>query len=102
MPTRKLKDHPMLKPEHYFSYVTPPFQQIFLPELRSYMDTLHKEQFFQDNQNLSTYLRFSRNSSKFRISRKKTLTNPIELRIYMSSRLRSKYSSSPTNKGQAP
>ena len=92
----------MLKPEHYFSYVTLPFQQIFLPQLRFYMDALHKEQFFQDHQNLSTYIRFSRNSSKFRISRKKTLTKPTELRIYVSSRLRSKYSSSPTNKGKAP
>ena len=102
MPTRKLMDHPMLNPEYYFSYVTPPFWQIFLPQLRYFMDALHKEQFFQDHQNLSTYVRFSRNSSKFRINRRKTLTMPTQLRIYEFSRLRNKYSSSPTNKGQAP
>ena len=102
MPTRKLMDHPMLRPEHYFSYVTPQFWLNFHPEMRYIMDALHKEQFFQDHQNLSTYIRFGRNSSKFRISRRKTLTKPTELRIYKFSRLRSKYSSSLTNKGQAP
>ena len=51
---------------------------------------LHKEQFFQDHPNLSTYVTFGRNSSKFKISRRKTLTKPTELRIYVSSRLRNK------------
>ena len=79
-----------------------PSQQIFLPQLRYFMDALHKEQFFQDHKTLSMYVRFGRNSSKFRISRRKTLTKPTHPKIYMFSRLRSKYSSSPTNKGQAP
>ena len=99
---RKLMDHPMLNPEHYSSYVIHPFQQIFLPQLKLFMDALHKEQFFQDHQNLSTYIRFGRNSSKFRISRRKILTKPTEPKIFTYSRLRSKYSSSPANKEQAP
>ena len=81
---------------------TPPSQQIFLLQLRYFMDILHKEQSFQDHPNQSAYVRFSRDSLKFRIDRRNSLTKPTELRIYEFSRLRSKYSSSQTNKGQAP
>ena len=43
-------DLPMLRLEHYFSYVIHPSWQIFLPQQKFYMDILHKEQFFQDHQ----------------------------------------------------
>ena len=66
----------MLKPEHYFRYVIPLSQQIFLPQQKLYMDVLHKELFFQDHQNMSVYLRFGRNSSKFSKNKNKTLTKP--------------------------
>ena len=64
------------------------------------MDILHKEQSFQDHPNQSTYIRFGRDSLKFKMDRKNNLTKPTELRIYEFSRLRNKYSSSQTNKGQ--
>ena len=86
MPTRKLMDLPMLRLEHYFSYMIHLSQQIFHPQQKFYMDVLHKEQFFQDHPNMSIYPRFSRNSSNFRKNRKKTLTKPTELRIYTFSR----------------
>ena len=86
MPTRKLMVLPMLKLEHYFSYVIHPSHQIFLPQQKFYMDVLHKEQFFQDHQNVSIYPRFGRNSFNFRKNRKKTSTKPTEPKIYMSSR----------------
>ena len=86
MPTRKLMDLPMLRLKHYFSYMIHPSWQIFLPQQKFYMDILHKEQFFQDHQNVSIYPRFGRNSSNFRKNRKKTLTKPTELRIYVFSR----------------
>ena len=38
MPTRKLMDLPMLKQEHYFSYETHLSQQIFLLQLKYFMD----------------------------------------------------------------
>ena len=43
MPTRKLMDLPMLRLQHYFSYVTHPSWQIFHPQQKFYMDVLHKE-----------------------------------------------------------
>ena len=86
MPTRKLMVLPMLKLEHYFSYVIHPSCQIFLPQQKFYMDVLHKEEFFQDHQNVSIYHRFSRNSFNFRKNRKKTLTKPTEPKIFVSSR----------------
>ena len=58
MPTRKLMVLPMLKLEHYFSYVTHPSHQIFPPQQKFYMD--------QDHQNVSIYPRFGRNSFNFR------------------------------------
>ena len=79
-----------------------PSQQIFLPQLKYFMDTLHKEQSFQDQPNQSTYVRFGRDSLKFKIYKRNSLTKPIEPRIYAFSRLRSKYSSSKTNKEQTP
>ena len=75
MPTRKLTVLPMLKLEHYFSYVIHPSHQIFLPQQKFYMDVLHKEQFFQDHQNVSIYPD-SADSFNFRKNRKKTLTKP--------------------------
>ena len=39
----------MLKQEHYFSYETPLSQQIFLLQLKYFMDDQHKEQSFQDS-----------------------------------------------------
>ena len=76
----------MLRLEHYFSYMIHPSQQIFHPQQKFYMDVLCKEQFFQDHPNVSIYPRFGRNSSNFRKNRKKTLTKPTELRIYIFSR----------------
>ena len=102
MPTRKLMDLPMLKLEHYFSYVTHPSWQIFHPKQRFYMDILHKEQFFQDHQNVSIYPRFSKNSSNFKKNRRKTSTKLTEPKIYVSSRSRNRSSSFPTSKAQAP
>ena len=59
MPTRKLMDLQMLKQEHYFSYETPLSWQIFLLQLKYFMDDQHKEQSFQDPQNQSTYIRLA-------------------------------------------
>ena len=92
----------MLRLKHYFSYVIHASHLTFLPQQKFYMDVLHKEQFFQDHQNMSIYPRSSRNSSNFRKNRKKTLTKPTEPKIYMFSRPRKKYSSFPTCKAQAP
>ena len=86
MPTRKLMVLPMLKLKHYFSYMIHPSCQISLPQQKFYVDILHKEQFFQDHQNMSIYPRFGRNSFNFRKNRKKTLTKPTEPKIYVSSR----------------
>ena len=86
MPTRKLMDLPMLKLEHYFSYKTPLSQQIFLLQLKYFMDDQHKEQSFQDPQNTSTYIRFGRDSSKFKTHRRNSLTGHTEQRIYECSR----------------
>ena len=93
---------PMLRLKHYLSYVIHPSCQTFLPQQKFYMDILHKEQFFQDHQNVSIYSRFGRDSSNFRKNRKKTLTKPTEPKIYVFSRSRKKYSSSPASKAQAP
>ena len=73
-PTRKLMDLQMLKQEHYFSYETPLSQQIFLLLLKFFMDDQHKEQSFQDPQNWSTYVRFGRDSLKYRTHRRNSLT----------------------------
>ena len=70
MPTRKLMVLPVLKLEHYSSYMINPSHQIFLPQQKFYMDILHKEQFFQDHQNMSIYPRFGRNSFNFRKKQK--------------------------------
>ena len=102
MPTRKLMAPPMLRLEHYFSYVTHPSQQIFHLQQRFYMAVLHKEQFFQDHQNVSIYVRFGRDSSNFKKDRRKTSTKPTEPKIYVSSNSRKRSSSSPTSKAQAP
>ena len=101
-PKKTLMDPPMLRLKHYFSYVIHPSQQTFHPQQRFYMDVLHKEQFFQDHQNVSIYPRFSRNSSNFKKNRRKTLTKPTEPKIYIFSRSMNKSSSSPTSKAQAP
>ena len=41
-------DLPMLKQEHYFSYETHLSWQIFLLQLKYFMDDQHKEQSFLD------------------------------------------------------
>ena len=99
---KKTDGSPMLRLEHYFSYVTHPSWQIFHPQQRFYMDALHKEQFFQDHQNVSIYIRFGRDSSNFKKNRRKTLTKSTEPKIYVSSKSRNRSSSSPTSKAQAP
>ena len=48
-------DLPMLRLEHYFSYMIHPSQQIFHPQQKFYMDVLCKEQFFQDHPNMCQY-----------------------------------------------
>ena len=48
MSTRKLMDLQTLKQEHYFSNETPLSWQIFLLQLKYFMDDQHKEQSFQD------------------------------------------------------
>ena len=99
-PTRKLMDLQMLKQEHYFSYETPLSWQIFLLPLKFFMDNQHKEQSFQDPQSRSTYIRFGRDSLKYRTHRRSSSTEHTEQRIYECSKWMNKYSSFPTNKGQ--
>ena len=82
MPTRKLMDLWMLKQEHYFSHETSLSQQMFLLQPKYFMNDSHKEQSFQDPQNWSTYIRFSRDSLKYRTHRRNSLTKPMEQRIY--------------------
>ena len=91
---------PMLWLEHYCSYMTLPSWQIYLSSLNTTWMTRHKEQFFQDPQNISTYNRSGRDWSKFRTNRKSTLTGHTEQRIYKCSRSKNEYSSFPTSKGQ--
>ena len=93
---------PMLRLEHYFSYVTHPSWQIFHPQQRFYMDVLHKEQFFQDHQNVSIYTRFSRDSPNFKKNRRKTLTEPTEPKIYVSLKSRNRSSSSQQARHRSP
>ena len=102
MLTRKQMDPPMLRLEHYFSYITHPSWQTSHPQQRLYMVILLKEQSFQDHQKVSIYVRFKRNSSNFKKNRRKTLTKPTEPNIYVFSKSRNKSSSFPTNKAQAP
>ena len=100
MPTRKLMDLPMLKQEHYFSYKTHLSWQIFLLQLKYFMDDQHKEQSFQDPQNRSTYIRFGKNSLKYKTHRGHSLTEHTEQRIYECSKWTwTEYSSFSTKKG---
>ena len=65
---------------------TPITSDLPSPAEISTWDILHKEQFFQDHQNMSIYPRFGRNSFNLRKNRKKTLTKPTEPKIYVFSR----------------
>ena len=101
MPTRKLMDPQMLRQEHYFSYKTPPSWQIFLLQLRYFMDVPHKEQSLSRPSKPINIHQIWQRLIEIQDRQKEQLTKPTELRIYEFSRLRSKYSSSQTNKGQA-
>ena len=102
MLTRKWMDPPMLRLEHYSSYVTHPSWQTSHPQQRFYMVTLLKEQFCQDHSKESIYIRSGRDSLNFKKNRKNTLTKPTEPKIYAFSKSRNKSSSFTTNKVQAP
>ena len=69
--TRKWMDPPVLRLEHYFSYMTHPSWQTSHPQQRFYMVILLKEQFFQDHQKESIYVRSGRDSLNFKKNRKK-------------------------------
>ena len=86
IPTKKLMDLPMLKQEHYFSYETHLSWQVFLLQLKYFMDDQHKEQSFQDPQKGSTYNRFITDSLKFKTLRRNSSTEHTEQRIYECSR----------------
>ena len=92
----------MLRLEHYSSYVTHPSQQTSHPQQRFYMVIPLKEQSFQDHEKESVYIRSGRESLNFKKNRKKTLTKPMEPKIYVFSKSRNKSSSFTTNKAQAP
>ena len=102
MLTRKQTDSPMLRLEHYSSYVTHPSWQTSHPQQRFYMVVLLKEQSFQDHQKESIYIRSDSDSLNFKKNRKKTMTKPTEPKIYAFSKSRNKSSSFTTNKAQAP
>ena len=80
-----------------------PSQQTSCPQQKFYMVILLKEQFFQDHQKESIYIRSGRDSFNFKKNRKKTLTKPTEPKICMHSQSQG---TSPvlsqTNKAQAP
>ena len=92
----------MLRLEHYFSYVIHPSWQIFHPQQKFYMDILHKEQFFQDHQNVSIYPRFGRNSSNFRKNRKKTSTKPHRAKDLHVLKVKEKVQFFPNKQGTGP
>ena len=92
----------MLRLKHYSSYVTHPSWQIFHPQQRFYMDILHREQCFQDHQNMSIYIRFGRNSSNFKKNRRKTSTKPTEPKIYVSSKVKEQVQFFPNKQGTGP
>ena len=102
MLTKKWTDLPVLRLEHYFSYVTHPSWQTSHPQQRFYMVIPLKEQSFQDHQKESIYIRSGTDSSNFKKNRKKTSTKPTEPKIYVFSKSRNKSSSFTTNKAQAP
>ena len=85
-----------------FSIETPLSWKIFLLQLKFFMDDQHKVQSFQDPQNRSTYIRFGRDSLKFKTHRRNSLPGHTEQRIYEWSKSMNKYSSFPTNKGRVP
>ena len=84
------------------SYGTPLSLQIFLLQLKYFMDDHHNEQSFQDPQSWLTYIRFVRDSLKYRTHRRDSSTEHTEQRIYECLKWINKYSSFPTNKGQVP
>ena len=102
MPTRKWTDPPMLRPEHYSSYVTHLSQQTSCPQQRFYMVIQLKAQSFQDHPRESIYIRSGKDWLNSKRNRKNTLTKPTEPKIYVPSRSRNKSSSFTTNKAQAP
>ena len=95
-------DPPMLRLEHYSSYVTHPSQQTSHPQQRFYMVIPLKEQSFQDHPKESIYIRSGRDSLDFKKNRKKTLTKPTEPKIYMFSKSRNKSSSFTNKQGTGP
>ena len=101
MPTRKLMVLPMLRLEHYFSYVIHPSCQTSLPQQKFYMDVLHKEQFFQDHQNVSIYPRFSRKSSNFRKKQKENYDKAHRAKDLHVLKVKEKVQFFPTSKAQA-
>ena len=81
---------PMLWHELYFSYEIHLSQLIFLHQLKFFMDAQHKEPSLVDAPNPSTFNRSARNTSRFRLDRRNSLTRPTEPRTFMFSRSRSK------------
>ena len=102
MPTRRWMDPPVLRLEHYSSYVTHLSQQTSHPQQRSYMVVQLKAQSFQDHPRGSTYVRSGKDWLNSKRSRKKTSTEPIEPKICIPSKSRNKSSSSTTNKAPDP
>ena len=69
---------PMIWHELYFSYEIHLSQLIFLHQLKFFMDTQHKGPSLVDALNPSTFNRSARNSSRFRIDRRNSLTRLTE------------------------
>ena len=63
-------DPPMLRLEHYSSYVTHPSWQTSCPQQRFYMVIQLKEQFFQDHPKGSIYIRSGKDSVKLQEKQK--------------------------------
>ena len=78
---KKTDGSPMLRPEHYFSYMTHLSWQTYHPQLRSSMDIQHKVQFFQEYPGRSIYDRSARDLLSCKRNRKNSSTEPIEPEI---------------------
>ena len=96
-------DPPMLRQEHYSSYMTHPSQQTFHPQQRFYMVIQLKEQSFQDHPKGSIYIRSGKDLIELQEKQKEHFNRAHKAKdLNVPSKSRNKSSSSTTNKAQAP
>ena len=77
---KKTDRSPMLRPEHYFSYVTHLSWQTSHPQQRFYMVNQHKVQSFQDHPRGSICVRSNKDWLNCKRNKKNSLTEPTEPR----------------------